>query len=162
MWFWSSSSYFSLMSVLEINTNWDLGSIPGLGRSPGETGYPLQYSCLAGHSPWGLKGSDMTERLTLVLIWLFNHLFPPHVCNSLWTPLSHSMSLLWTLCNLWCPSDVTCMVTPSWSSSSWDMHLVFFSSCTRNHLGVSPTNLWTIKSTVLVMETAVLDDYNLM
>ena len=25
----------------------DLGSIPGLGRSPGEgTGYPLQYSCL--------------------------------------------------------------------------------------------------------------------
>ena len=25
----------------------DLGSIPGLGRSPGEgKGYPLQYSCL--------------------------------------------------------------------------------------------------------------------
>ena len=25
----------------------DLGSIPGLGRSPGEgNGYPLQYSCL--------------------------------------------------------------------------------------------------------------------
>ena len=25
----------------------DLGSIPGLGRSPGEgSGYPLQYSCL--------------------------------------------------------------------------------------------------------------------
>ena len=43
----------------------DLGSIPGLGRSPGE-GHdnPLQYSCLenpqgqrnlAGYSPWGLK-----------------------------------------------------------------------------------------------------------
>ena len=84
----------------------DLGSIPGLGRSPGEgIGYPLQYSwaslvaqgriCLqcgrpgfnpsvgkipwrrerlptlvlwSGefhrlYSPWGRKGSDMTERL---------------------------------------------------------------------------------------------------
>ena len=28
----------------------DLGSIPGLGRSPGEgNGYPLQYSCLENH-----------------------------------------------------------------------------------------------------------------
>ena len=37
----------------------DLGSIPGLGRSPGEeNGYPLQYSCLKnpmGCSPWGRK-----------------------------------------------------------------------------------------------------------
>ena len=41
----------------------DAGSIPGLGRSPGEgNGYPLQYSCLekpkrslAGLHPWGLK-----------------------------------------------------------------------------------------------------------
>ena len=41
----------------------DIGSIPGLGRSPGEgNGYPLQYSCLensygqrnlSGCSPWG-------------------------------------------------------------------------------------------------------------
>ena len=30
----------------------DLGSIPGLGRSPGEAnGYPLQYSCLKNASP---------------------------------------------------------------------------------------------------------------
>ena len=40
----------------------DLGSIPGLGRSPGEgKGYPLQYSGLENHvlySPWGLKESD--------------------------------------------------------------------------------------------------------
>ena len=46
----------------------DLGSIPGLGRSPGKGhGYPLQYSCLEnphgqrswlGYSPWGLKESD--------------------------------------------------------------------------------------------------------
>ena len=37
----------------------DPGSIPGSGRSPGEgNGYPLQYSCLAGYSPWGHKESD--------------------------------------------------------------------------------------------------------
>ena len=49
----------------------DLGSIPGLGRSPGEGhGNPLHYVCLenpygqrnlAGYSPWGHKESDMTE-----------------------------------------------------------------------------------------------------
>ena len=52
----------------------DLGSIPGLGRSPGEGhGNPLQYSCLknshgqrslAGCSPWGHKELDMTEQLS--------------------------------------------------------------------------------------------------
>ena len=50
----------------------DLGSIPGLGRSPAEgNAYPLQYSCLenstnkgawwATYSPWGCKESDITE-----------------------------------------------------------------------------------------------------
>ena len=52
----------------------DLGSIPGLGRSPGRgRGNPLQYSflenphrqrSLAGCSPWGHKESDMTEKLS--------------------------------------------------------------------------------------------------
>ena len=49
----------------------DPGSIPGLGRSPGEgNGNPLQYSCLfhgprslVGYSPWDRKESDTTERL---------------------------------------------------------------------------------------------------
>ena len=51
----------------------DLGSILGLGRSPGEgNGNPLQYSylenpmdggTLLGYSPRGLKESDTTERL---------------------------------------------------------------------------------------------------
>ena len=53
----------------------DPGSIPGLGRSPGEgKGYLLQYSGLEKiqiymriyrslYSPWGLEESDMTERL---------------------------------------------------------------------------------------------------
>ena len=43
----------------------DLGSIPGLGRSPGEgKGYPLQYSGLENSmdSPRGRKESDTTER----------------------------------------------------------------------------------------------------
>ena len=49
----------------------DLGSIPGLGRSPGGGhGNPLQYSCLenlhgqrslVGYSPWGHKQLNMTE-----------------------------------------------------------------------------------------------------
>ena len=49
----------------------DTGSIPGLGRSPGEgNGHPLQYPCLEnpmergawrGYSPWGCKELDMTE-----------------------------------------------------------------------------------------------------
>ena len=48
----------------------DLGSIPGLGRSPGEgKGYPLQYSGLENSMdcmfPWGHKESDMTEGLSL-------------------------------------------------------------------------------------------------
>ena len=52
----------------------DLGSIPGLGKSPGEGhGNPLQYSCLEnphgqksleGYSPWGHKELDVTEQLS--------------------------------------------------------------------------------------------------
>ena len=48
-----------------------LGSIPGLGKSPGVGhGNPLQYSCLEnpygqrslmGSAPWGDKDSDTTE-----------------------------------------------------------------------------------------------------
>ena len=48
----------------------DLGLIPGLGRPPGEgKGYPFQYSGLENsmdcNSPWGVKESDMTGRLSL-------------------------------------------------------------------------------------------------
>ena len=49
----------------------DLGSISGLGRSPGEgDGNPFQYSCLknphgqrslVSYSPWGLKELEATE-----------------------------------------------------------------------------------------------------
>ena len=56
----------------------DAGSIPEPGRSPGGgTGNPRQYSpekshgqrSLAGYSPWGLKESDTTVRLTLSLFF---------------------------------------------------------------------------------------------
>ena len=61
----------------------DMGSIPGLGRFPGEgNGYPLQYSCLEnpmdrGASQTIVHGdteSDTTERLTFSV--LFFHLHP--------------------------------------------------------------------------------------
>ena len=49
----------------------EMGSIPGLGRSPGGGhGNPLQYFCLenphgqrslAGCSPWGCRELDMNE-----------------------------------------------------------------------------------------------------
>ena len=52
---------------------WDVGSIPGLGRSPGQgNGNPLQYSCLENSMDRGgwraaihgvTKELDMTERL---------------------------------------------------------------------------------------------------
>ena len=52
----------------------DLGSIHGLGRSPGGgQGNPCQYSCLknpqgqrslAGYSPWGHDESDTTKHST--------------------------------------------------------------------------------------------------
>ena len=46
----------------------DLGSIPGLGRSPGEgKGYPLQYSGLQNSMDCivhGVAESDTTERLS--------------------------------------------------------------------------------------------------
>ena len=54
----------------------DLGSVPGLGRSPGGGhGNPLQYSCqenphgqwsLTGCSPWGHKESGTTEQWSTV------------------------------------------------------------------------------------------------
>ena len=56
----------------------DWGSIPGLGRCPGErNSNPLQYShlenplgqrSLAGYSLWGRKESHMIEQLTLYFL----------------------------------------------------------------------------------------------
>ena len=60
----------------------DLGSTPGLGKSPGEgNGYSLQYSLLenfmernlAGYSPWGSKESDTLRDFQFGLIGSFCH-----------------------------------------------------------------------------------------
>ena len=57
----------------------DLGSIPELGRSPGEgKGYPLQYSGLGNSmdcrvSPWGRKELDTTEQLSLSNMYIHTH-----------------------------------------------------------------------------------------
>ena len=72
----------------------DLGSIPGLGRSPGGGhGNPLQYSCLenphgqrslVGYSPQGRKESDKTEQLSTVqlCIWFYKFVLRTftHLC----------------------------------------------------------------------------------
>ena len=67
----------------------DLGSITGLGRSPGEgNGYPLQYSGLKNPgilSPWDRKESDTTEQLSLSCIILEKE------------TASHSSILAWTI-----------------------------------------------------------------
>ena len=91
----------------------DVGSIPGLGRSPeGGNGNPLQYSCmenpmersLTGYSPQGCKELDLTESLSTLAqsielrLWVLNRAsltstsvnsnplflgFPDFVCPSL-------------------------------------------------------------------------------
>ena len=59
----------------------DLGSIPGLGRSPGEgKGYPLWYSGLE-NSVHGHKESDTTERLSLHFEICPTGHFPESLCS---------------------------------------------------------------------------------
>ena len=55
----------------------DLGSVPGLGRYPGEgKSYPLQYSGLENSIDYSIE-SDMTERLSqLLLLALTQEGFP--------------------------------------------------------------------------------------
>ena len=73
----------------------DLGSIPGLGRSPGEgerlptpVSWPGEFHGL--YSPWGHKESDTTEQLSLSFCrcLLLSTVYP------LW---KNSESILWAL-----------------------------------------------------------------
>ena len=80
----------------------DLGSIPGLGRSPGEgKGYPLQNSGLENpidYSPWGRKESDMTERLHFH--FSFSHPFMTTgktITLARWAFVGKAMSLLFNM-----------------------------------------------------------------
>ena len=67
---WDIGKGFHCGSTCNSEDTGDLGSIPGLGRSPEEChGYPLQYSCLKNHMERGawqatvhrVAGSDMAE-----------------------------------------------------------------------------------------------------
>ena len=86
----------------------DLGSIPGLGRSPGEgNGYPLQYSCLENptdRGTWratvhGIPESDTTEQLhftSLLTVTEREVLKSPPVTVNL--PLSFQLCQLLLMC----------------------------------------------------------------
>ena len=83
----------------------NLGSIPGLGRSPGGGhGNPLQHSCLenphrqrslVGYSPWGLKESDITEAIQHIAQNVEVWRFPPFsFCLFSTTPKKNTIDIL--------------------------------------------------------------------
>ena len=57
----------------------DLGSIPGLGRSPGEgKGYPVQYSGLENSMDCRVHGVaelDTTEQLSFIHSFIYTHMY---------------------------------------------------------------------------------------
>ena len=82
----------------------DLGSIPGLGRSPGEeNSYLLQYSChgqfhgqrsLAGYSPWGLQRISGFRCYTVEVTNRFKGLdLIDRKPDELWTEVRRSVTL---------------------------------------------------------------------
>ena len=84
----------------------DLGSILGLGGSPGEgKGYPLQYSGLQNSmdsSPWGRKESDTTEQT-----WLSGGM---SVCS----PSLHSSGFMNAF-----PEGSSCYISRDWVCLIW-------------------------------------------
>ena len=117
----------------------ELSLIPGLGRSGGEHGNPLQYSCLEnpygqrsleGYGPWGHKELDTTEQLNTLFyhpfssVQLFSHVW---LFATPWTAArqaSMSITNSWSLLNS-CPSSQWCHPTISFS-------VVPFSSCLQS------------------------------
>ena len=126
----------------------DLGSIPGLGRFPGEgKGYPLQYSGLENSMDCvvhGVTELDMTERLSLqghlwnpfkvVGFYSFQNVsdfsHPFHVYYSHLSWLSHGLlHLLFWLCQwlpLLCPFSCFSMSNPA---SDTQTDLSFLERC---------------------------------
>ena len=80
----------------------DVGSIPGLGRSPrGGNGNPLQsfpgksygQRSLAGYSPQDCKESDTTEQLTLLYYWVAITAIKKSLTDQVWS--DRKSVLLW-------------------------------------------------------------------
>ena len=84
----------------------EAGSIPGLGRFPGEgDGYPLQYSCLRNPMDrgawWSKKGqTQLSDQTTTVFICQSQSPNPPHTPSLVLasTPLSSASVSLFLLC----------------------------------------------------------------
>ena len=81
--------------VKKLPANADVGSIPGLGRSPGGGQEPTPVflpgeshgkRSLVGYSPWGHKESDMTEQQTRFCPLTFIEV--KYIINTLFQPLS--------------------------------------------------------------------------
>ena len=129
----------------------DPGLIPEPGRSPGEgNGYPLQYSCLensmdrgawlAGNSSWGSRESNMTEWLTLCVMYSI------YLCtnkNVISVQFSYSVmsDCLWPHrlqhTRVPCPSPTPGAYSNSWLLSSWwhpaiSSSVAPFSSCLQS------------------------------
>ena len=83
----------------------DPGSIPGLGRFPGEgNGYPLQYSGLEDSMDYSCKESDTTQGLSLSLFPTQRYV--AHMALTSWIMWIHG-SLLWiTETHIPCPVEV--------------------------------------------------------
>ena len=72
----------------------DMGSIPGLGRSPGEgKGYPLQYSGLENSMDYIVQGLQSQTQVSDLHTHTQTHTHPPH------TP-SFPMNKMLILCGL--------------------------------------------------------------
>ena len=108
----------------------DLGSIPGLGKSPGGGhGNPLQsclesahgQKCLACYSPWGHRESDTTEQQRT------------HLCDNSWNQV---VQVIWFCC--------------PWKSYYffflfWFLFMsiyIFESVCRRNIQNTTPNCIW--------------------
>ena len=82
-----------------------LGSIPGLGRSPGEgKGYPLQYSGL--ENPMDYIESDKTERLFTFTVWKSSlivdlYILTFYVCQFLLYVFENKLPCIYKIKFLW-------------------------------------------------------------
>ena len=102
----------------------DLGSIPGLGRSPGEgNGNPLHYSCLENPMDGGAwratVQSDYNFQYVDFGVWLF---FPLNI-------------VLWRFIQVVERIKSLFLFTAEWYSLMWVVHGLFSHLSSERHLG---------------------------